>query len=422
MIAHLLVTLAKLGTRGGLGAVAAESLAVKHQLLIMKRAQRRAPNLTSWDRLVLGACALLVSPKRVSKMAVILKPSTLLCFHHALVKRKYRLLYSPRKRGRPGPKGPSKELIGVVIEMKRRNPRFGCRKIAEQISRAFAVEINKDIVRRILIQHYRPVPGGDRPSWLTVIGNAKDSLWSVDLFRSESILLKSYWVMVVMDTAAVSSSQSLHCFAFIGGSRIFVYLKLMRSKPFPVPLVPMLSLSDLSGRCGASTSIEPYFGTKAILSGSSRITRSITTNIGVTAGWPELHRLRGVAYLRRQSQNLTHIPGGSIATAYFRPQLPPELEFDTDRLAVIGDSTSKPSAAGVQTRASPASDVLCHCPLTATPGQKQRRQVRPPMARLKRIDADRGCGGLRTSERAHHFDRIRANSRPATTEWLLLEA
>ena len=47
LIAHLLVALAKLGTRGGLGAVAAESLAIKHQLLIMKRAQRRAPKLTS---------------------------------------------------------------------------------------------------------------------------------------------------------------------------------------------------------------------------------------------------------------------------------------------------------------------------------------------------------------------------------------
>ena len=33
----------------------------------------------------------------------------------------------------------------------------------------------------------------------------------------------------------------------------------------------------------------------------------------------------------RQSQSLSHIPGGNIATAYFRPQLPPELEFDTDR-------------------------------------------------------------------------------------------
>jgi hypothetical protein len=62
LISHLLVTLAKLGARGGLGAVVAESLAVKHQLLIMKRAQRRAPNLTSWDRLVLGGfCAFCVT-------------------------------------------------------------------------------------------------------------------------------------------------------------------------------------------------------------------------------------------------------------------------------------------------------------------------------------------------------------------------
>jgi hypothetical protein len=80
LIAHLLVTLARLARPGGLGAVAAESLAVKHQLLVMKRAQRRAPNLTSWDRLVLGVCALLVSPQRLSKMAVIVKPSTCCAF------------------------------------------------------------------------------------------------------------------------------------------------------------------------------------------------------------------------------------------------------------------------------------------------------------------------------------------------------
>ncbi len=33
--------------------------------------------------------------------------------------------------------------------------------------------------------------GGGGPSWLTVIGHAKDSLWSVDLFRCESILVGS---------------------------------------------------------------------------------------------------------------------------------------------------------------------------------------------------------------------------------------
>jgi putative transposase len=131
LFVHLLVTLARLARPGGVRAVAAESLAVKHQLLIMKRARRRSPNLTAWDRVILGFCTLLVSPRRVGRMAVILKTSSLLRLHRALVNRKYRLLYTPKRRGRPGPKGPSRELIDAVLEMKRRNPYFGCRKIAE---------------------------------------------------------------------------------------------------------------------------------------------------------------------------------------------------------------------------------------------------------------------------------------------------
>jgi transposase InsO family protein len=34
---------------------------------------------------------------------------------------------------------------------------------------------------------------------LSFIGHTADSLWSVDLFRCESIVLHSYWVLVVMD-------------------------------------------------------------------------------------------------------------------------------------------------------------------------------------------------------------------------------
>jgi transposase InsO family protein len=54
-------------------------------------------------------------------------------------------------------------------------------------------------VRRILAQHYRSVPTEGGPSWLTFIGHVKDSLWSIDLFRCESISLRTYWVLVVMD-------------------------------------------------------------------------------------------------------------------------------------------------------------------------------------------------------------------------------
>jgi len=66
---------------------------------------------------------------------------------------------------------------------------------------AFGIEINKDVVRRVLAQHYRPPPGSSGPSWLSFLGHCKDSLWSVDLFRCESATLRSHWVMVVMDQA-----------------------------------------------------------------------------------------------------------------------------------------------------------------------------------------------------------------------------
>jgi hypothetical protein len=118
-----------------------------------------------------------------------------------LVQQKYRLLFSPKRARRPGPKGPTKELIDAVVEMKRRNCTWGCKRIAQQMALAFGIDIDidKDVVRRILTIHFHPDAGSDGPSWLSFIGHAKDSLWSLDLFRCESAILQSYWVLVVMD-------------------------------------------------------------------------------------------------------------------------------------------------------------------------------------------------------------------------------
>jgi hypothetical protein len=94
---------------------------------------------------------------------------------------KYRLLFSPKCRAKPGPKGPNPDVIWAVVDMKQRNPTWRCPRIAEQITLAFGIPINKDVVRRILALHYRPVPDRGGPSWLTFLGHMKDSLWSVDL-------------------------------------------------------------------------------------------------------------------------------------------------------------------------------------------------------------------------------------------------
>ena len=113
---HLVVTCAKLLRPGGVRAVAAESLLLKHQLLIGNRARKRAPNLTTLDRFVLGLIALFVSPRRIAKLGVLVKPATLFKFHRALVDWKYRLLFScSLPHCKPGPKGPSAELIAAIV-------------------------------------------------------------------------------------------------------------------------------------------------------------------------------------------------------------------------------------------------------------------------------------------------------------------
>jgi transposase InsO family protein len=117
-----------------------------------------------------------------------------------LVRRKYRQLFSSTPCAKkPGPKGPSDALIQAIVELKSRNPRFGCPRIARIITQAFGIDIDKNVVHRVLAKHYRPILGGTGPSWLSFPSHTADSLRSVDLFRCESIVLRSYWVLVVMD-------------------------------------------------------------------------------------------------------------------------------------------------------------------------------------------------------------------------------
>jgi transposase InsO family protein len=199
-VLHLAVMTAKLCGPGGMRAVIAENLLLKHQLIVLRRGRQRAPNLTPSDRLLCGFWSLFLGPKRIGKVAVAFRPSTLLAFHQALVRCKYRRLFSSKPEPKkPGPKGPDEALVQAIVELKSRNPRFGCPRIARIISQTFGIDIDKNVVHRVLAKHYRPTSGGTGPSWLSFIGHATDSLWSVDLFRCESIVLQSYWVLVVMD-------------------------------------------------------------------------------------------------------------------------------------------------------------------------------------------------------------------------------
>jgi hypothetical protein len=110
LLVHVVTTVMRVFQPGGVRAVIAESVLTKHQLLILNRSRQRAPNLRILDRLIAGFCSLWIRPNRRRRLAIAFKPSTFLNFHRAMVQRKYRLLFSPKQRKKPGPKGPTADL------------------------------------------------------------------------------------------------------------------------------------------------------------------------------------------------------------------------------------------------------------------------------------------------------------------------
>jgi len=148
LLAHLPTTFAKLLGPSGAKAIIAENLFLKQQLLVVTRSRRRALNLSTADRFLMGFWS----------------------------------RFSPKTRANPGPKGPSDALIRAIVELKRRNTGFGCPRIALIISKTFGIQIDKHVVRRALVKHYRPESGGGGPSWLTFLGDMKDRLRQTCVF------------------------------------------------------------------------------------------------------------------------------------------------------------------------------------------------------------------------------------------------
>lgn len=117
---NIVAIMLKLSRSGGSKALASENLILKQQLLTMKKKLKRSPKLSTSERVIYGFLTTFVSKNRLSKIAVIISPATLLKFHKALVKRKYRHLFSNKYPNKPGPKGPSEKLISLILEIKKK--------------------------------------------------------------------------------------------------------------------------------------------------------------------------------------------------------------------------------------------------------------------------------------------------------------
>jgi hypothetical protein len=112
-------------SRRGLDVKDIELLVLRHELAILRRQVGR-PKLGMADRALLAAAAVHLPPSHRSVLLV--TPRTLLRWHRALVRRKWR-----QPAGRVGRPPLSPEIRELVLRFARENPRWGHRRICGEL-------------------------------------------------------------------------------------------------------------------------------------------------------------------------------------------------------------------------------------------------------------------------------------------------
>ena len=144
----LRLVFARLCWPGGKSLLVAEVILLRQQLLLIRRKQKRAPALNNWDRFVFAFTTFFIKSSRLPNLSSSVAHSTLVGLHKALVQRKVLTSISGLKR-KPGPRGPSPELIELIVEIQQKNPKYGCPRIAMLVSQLLRIKINVSLVQRI---------------------------------------------------------------------------------------------------------------------------------------------------------------------------------------------------------------------------------------------------------------------------------
>src|SRR5204863_6137388 len=137
-------------SRRGLDVKDIELLVLRHELTILRRQVGR-PRLGMADRALLAAAA--VHLPRPQRALLLVTPRTLLRWHQALVRRKWR-----QPSGRVGRPQLSLDVRELVLRLARENPRWGHRRICGELAK-LGFRVSPTSIRRLLAQaELEPAP------------------------------------------------------------------------------------------------------------------------------------------------------------------------------------------------------------------------------------------------------------------------
>lgn len=167
--------------------LAAENVALRHQVLVLKRKHRGRIQLRDLDRVVLAWLSRIVPA--VIDAIIIVKPETLVRWHR-LGFRAFWRWKSGSVGGRPRV---NRELRGLVLRMAAENPLWGAPRIHGELLK-LGFELAQSTVSNYLRRHPRP----REQTWKTFIENHKDVLAAIDLFVVPTIGFKLMYGIAII--------------------------------------------------------------------------------------------------------------------------------------------------------------------------------------------------------------------------------
>jgi hypothetical protein len=174
----------------GRRALILENLALRQQLAVYKRAQKR-PRLQSTDRAFWVWLSKLWDGWRTP--LILVRPETVIRWHRQGFRLYWRRKSRTREIGRPTI---PREHIDFIRRMSADNPSWGEDKIFEELDFKFGIKHSTSTLRKYMVKRRSP---GDRQTWKTFLKNHGHEIFACDFMTQHTALFSVIYVFVVME-------------------------------------------------------------------------------------------------------------------------------------------------------------------------------------------------------------------------------
>src|SRR6516164_11241101 len=165
-----------------------ENLALRHQIGVLQRSLKKRPKLTSMDRLLWVSLSRIWHDWR-STLAIV-KPQTVVAWHHM----GFRLFWNWKvRRGQRGRPPISRETRDLIRRMCRENPTWGAPRIHGELLK-LGIDIGESSVTKYLLRCRKP----HSQTWHTFLDNHLSQLVSIDFFTVPTIRFQVLYVFLVL--------------------------------------------------------------------------------------------------------------------------------------------------------------------------------------------------------------------------------